>query len=469
MKRISLKTNRIIQDFSLCSTAFEKTKRFYFDNRYLKFGKENICLRKQNEGLSPFFTVFKMTDVCHSEVRGIYFKSLLTMGFFLMSIFSLSQQKISLQELIQISTENNFQNSLNDIQVKKAEMERDGVGEFPKTGIFVENEDFQPTNPDGIWKVGISQEIPWPGLNKARKNYMEELLLIHKMNREAVRVVLKRDVKKAYYELWYLQDKKNLYLQLDSIYKNLFYAATLRYNVGDVAGLDKISAEVKYSEIRAFLLQIEKEMESQQQKLMLLSNQQVYFLPEEINLAKIQEDENWSEEIHPSLLVQKQNIEVSQSMIEVQKNANKPEFSVRVFSQSYLGIDDPMSGFSVSVAFPLFGLKSMKNKVKGLEADVELQEADLKWQELNLKNQKERAMNGLEKEQILLDFYENSGLKQAEAIISASTLSYRSGEISFAELSQFIAQAISIKENYLDALNQYNQSMIEYQYLANQN
>ncbi len=69
----------------------------------------------------------------------------------------------------------------------------------------------------------------------------------------------------------------------------------------------------------------------------------------------------------------------------------------------------------------------------------------------------------------MLDFYEESGLKQAESIISASTLSYRSGEISFAELSQFIAQAISIKENYLDALNLYNQSMIDYQYLANQN
>lgn len=428
----------------------------------MKNNLKNKWLEKRD--FSFRYTPFEMTIRCHSEARGIFI-----LIFFLLSTFSFSQQKISLDELIQISTENNFQNSVNDVQIRKSELERDGAIEIPKTGVFVENEDFRPSDSQGIWKVGISQEIPWPGLNKARKNYMEQLLTTHKMNREAIKAVIKRDVKKAYYELWYLQDKKNLFLQLDSIYKNMFDAATVRYNVGDVAGLDKISAEVKYREIQAFLKQVEKDVLIQQQQLMLLSNSPIYYLPDEKNLNKISESENLSENLHPSLLVQQQNIEVSQSMIEVQKNENKPDFSARVFSQTYLGMDDPFTGFSFTVAFPLFGLKSMNNKVKSLEADVELQQAELKWQELNLNNLKNQAMTELEKEQIMLDFYEESGLNQAESIINASTLSYRSGEISFAELSQFIAQAISIKQNYLDALNLYNQSIIEYQYLANQN
>ncbi len=386
-------------------------------------------------------------------------------------IFGLTQaqQRVSLDEIIQIATESNFQNSLNDVQIRKAELERDGAIEIPKTGVFIENEDFQPSNPEGIWKVGLSQEIPWPGLNKARKNYMEQLLVTHKLNREAIQFSIKRDVKKAYYELWYLQDKKELYEQLDSIYKTMFDAATIRYNVGDVAGLDKISADVKYREIQAFLKQTEKDIQTQQQQLMLLTNSQLSYLPEDIPLSKLEETETLSENIHPSLLVQQQNIEVSQSMIDVQKNTNRPDFSARVFSQTYLGMEDPFTGFSFTVAFPLFGLRSMKTKVKALEADVELQQTELKWQELKLDNRKEQTWTQVEKEQLMLDFYEESGLKQAESIISASTLSYRSGEISFAELSQFIAQAISIKENYLDALNLYNQSMIDYQYLANQN
>ena len=56
----------------------------------------------------------------------------------------------------------------------------------------------------------------------------------------------------------------------------------------------------------------------------------------------------------------------------------------------------------------------------------------------------------------------------ADAIIKAANIAYRAGEISFAELSQFLTQAIDIQKNYLDALNQYNQSAIQLRYYLNQ-
>jgi len=68
----------------------------------------------------------------------------------------------------------------------------------------------------------------------------------------------------------------------------------------------------------------------------------------------------------------------------------------------------------------------------------------------------------------LLDYYTSAGLKQADAIIKAANLSYRSGEISFAELSQYLTQAIDIQRNYLDVLNEYNQSAIQLNYFTNQ-
>ena len=68
----------------------------------------------------------------------------------------------------------------------------------------------------------------------------------------------------------------------------------------------------------------------------------------------------------------------------------------------------------------------------------------------------------------MLAFYETTGLKQANEIIKASSLAYRSGEISFAELSQFLTQAIEIQKNYLESLNVYNQSVIQYNYYINQ-
>lgn len=393
-------------------------------------------------------------------------KYLLSLILFL-PLLTNAQQRISVDELIEIATGNNYQNTVNDARIKKAEFDKSAVAEFPKTGLFIENEDFSPSNPKGEWKIGIEQEIPWPGMNKARKNYMEQLISVHKMNREAIKAEITRDVKKSYYELWYLQEKKTLYHQLDSIYNDMFNAAVIRYNVGDVAGLDKIAAEAKSKEIRAQMSQLDKEIEIWQKQLMLLTNQQIYFLPEERALTRIISDELSEAGVHPSLLAVMQNIEADKSMIEVQRQSNKPEFSARVFSQSYLGIKDPLSGFSVGVDFPLFGKKSIKNKISALEAEVEAGETELKWKEQNLKSQQEQSLLKLEKEEIMLVFYEESGLEQSEAIISASSLSYRSGEISFSEMSSFMIQAIDIRQNYLETLNTYNQAMIEYQYLMN--
>ena len=72
------------------------------------------------------------------------------------------------------------------------------------------------------------------------------------------------------------------------------------------------------------------------------------------------------------------------------------------------------------------------------------------------------------KNKSMLSFYEGPGLKQATEIIKAASLAYRAGEISFAELSQFLTQAIEIQKNYLENLNGYNQSVIQYYYYINQ-
>ena len=73
----------------------------------------------------------------------------------------------------------------------------------------------------------------------------------------------------------------------------------------------------------------------------------------------------------------------------------------------------------------------------------------------------------MDRNKTMLQFYEGTGLKQAEEIIKAASLSYRSGEISFAELSQFLTQAIDIRKNYLEVMNQYNQSAIQFNYYNN--
>ncbi|RZK38963.1 MAG: CusA/CzcA family heavy metal efflux RND transporter [Pedobacter sp.] len=378
-----------------------------------------------------------------------------------------AQQRISVENAIGTALKNNRQLDVNEAEINTVRLNTKTASEIPKTGLFVENEDYRPSDRVGILKIGISQAIAWPGLYTARKNYLNAQLKYAELNTDLLGTVIRRDVRAAYYQLWYLQDKEHLYKRLDSIYTMLFKAAELRVRTGDVANLDKVAAEAKMKEVQAFMMQNSKEMTVQQQQLMMLLNQNEWLLPVLSPLEKLGVEFADMNGSHPLLAMQEQNVNISSSNISVQKNTNRPEFSGRFFSQRLWGANDPFTGFSVTASVPIFGAGANRNKVKVATAEREVQEKTLSYQTQLLQTQRNAAVADIEKNRALLDFYETSGLKQAEQIITAATLSYRSGEISFAELGQFLSQAIGIRQNYLDVLNQFNQSAIQFNYYNN--
>lgn len=279
---------------------------------------------------------------------------------------------------------------------------------------------------------------------------------------------IKRNVRSVYYQLWYLQDKQQLYNRLDSIYKSLNDAARLKVKTGDSPGLDSIAADVRMRELQALLQQISKEIQIQQQSLMQLLNTNELVLPLLIPLEKLPMPVLANDSVHPLLALQSQNINIANAGIAVTKNENKPEFSGRFFSQRLYGVKDPYTGFSVSATFPLFGASAYRSKVKVAQADMVLQQKQYDYDKQVLNTRQLQMQQDVEKNKSMLSFYENTGLIQADEIIKAATLAYQAGEISFAELSQFLTQGIEIQKNYLENLNAYNQSVIQFNYYINQ-
>ncbi len=378
-----------------------------------------------------------------------------------------AQQRISVKSAIDSALKYNMQIDVNRAEIGRATYSAGTANEIPKTEVFIENEDFRPSDPQGVLKIGLGQSINYPGLYKARKQYLNEQLRYYELNTTALQAAIKRDVNTVYYQLWYLQDNLQLYQQLDSIYTSLFNAASLRFKTGDVAGLDKISAEARMKEIQAIMQQNISEMQSQQQQLMLLLNTDATLLPVSKPLEKLELEVAKDHAEHPLITLQQQNINIADANITVQKNMNKPDFSGRVFSQRLWGAPDPFTGFSFSVGVPLFAGSYYKNKIRaaGAERDVEKKKLDLATRQFSIEQKK--ALTEIEKTLGMLNYYEKTGLKQADEIIKTASVSYNAGEISFAELSQFISQAIETKRNYLEVLNNYNQAVILYNYYNN--
>ena len=382
---------------------------------------------------------------------------------------------ISLNTAVNIAATNNLQVQANRLQIDRARALVRTTYEIPKTGFFAENEDMNPQNKgngflnNGVLKIGVSQSIESPGVYRARRNLAEQNLKYAELSIGTIQIELLRDVRQAYYLIWYLQNKQTLWQRLDSIYGSIAKAAILRVRTGESAGLDSIAAITKSREISVQLNQIAKDILIQQEQFKKLLKTDSAYLPEQQPFARYSINLLMDSIInHPLLLLTQQNIVIANADLQVQRQNRKPDFSGRFFSQRLYGVKNPYSGFSVSVGIPIFGKGMYQNKIRAAEIQREYQQRLYEYQRISLNTSYRQGVQELQKDVELLNFYEASGLKEAEAITKAAGIAYRAGEISFAEFSQFITQAIDIQKNYLEVLNEYNQSAIQLNYFINQ-
>lgn len=376
--------------------------------------------------------------------------------------------RISFNEAYEIALRNNLQLRSSDIAVKRSKALVGTFLDIPNTGVFAENEDVRPTDKKGILKIGISQSIQWPGIYTARRNLLQQQMRSTVLAKGVKALEIRRNLQTAYYTLWYHQSRQQLWQELDSIYRESADIARLRVKTGESAGLDSMSANARSQEINMQLRTIQNDIATQQTLLKTVLNNDTFYLPENAAMDKIEVSISPDDvTIHPLLAMQQQSVKVSQADLRLARLSPLPEFSGRFFSQSLYGLNNPYRGFSVSMGIPLLGAGNYGSKIKAARLERDYQQNIYDYERQVFNAQIQQAIQAVDKSKQMLRYYETIGLTQGKQIIKAANLSYRGGEINFAELSQYLNQAFDIQKNYLEALHQYNQNTIQLNYFLN--
>jgi cobalt-zinc-cadmium resistance protein CzcA len=179
---------------------------------------------------------------------------------------------------------------------------------------------------------------------------------------------------------------------------------------------------------------------------------------------------------NPQLQYSQQLVKISEQEKRVEKNRLMPDFMVGYFNQTligyqnttgqdrYYGKSDRFQGFTAGLAIPLwFAPQVARAKAASFMEESSRQTAD--YFRTTLNSEYEQALRELDKNQASLTYYESSALKNADLILAQARKAYRGGEIGYVEYLQSLRSAIAIKTNYLQALNQYNLSVIKVEYL----
>ena len=384
-----------------------------------------------------------------------------------------AQDKISLSGSIDSALKNNALMKVSNEQVNYYQA-------LKKTNIDIEKTlfDFGYGKINGFQndnRYTITQNIQFPGVYKNQGKINTSNISISKLTKLQKEVELKANVKKQFFQLVLMQQRKILLMQADSIYRAFSKKANQRFVAGNTDILEKITADNQ-------LAQIDNQLQSLVVGYAVLMNQ--FNLLINCNKAFEPYTENSKESLTklpdaytiqgtPLMQLQEKSILRAQQQMRLEKSKLMPSFNIGFNSSTiigwqtiaqnmerYYGTGQRFSSFNAGLSLPIF---SGAQRARIAASDVLIKQNKLEQTAVN------QQIGAMLNDAVLLylqnkklvDNYQQNILPNATVLIGAATTKLNAGEIGYLEWVMIVNQAIQIKSEYLNYVQQLNDAAIE--------
>lgn len=385
-----------------------------------------------------------------------------------------AQSPITLNEAVDTALSNSLILRNEQLRQEFSKLLAGTAFEMPKTNVSVDLGQINSYYFDNLY--GLSQTMSFPTVYSRNKTYLLDLAEASQ-SRQALSVIeMKRQIRKVFHYLLYLDQKELLLRQTDTIFAEIQRKTSLKLQLGESDILEKSNADNQRAGIAIQLNQLESDRQLYRIRLQLLLNSGQSFIPFS---DKLKYDWNKMDSslllAHPEVKQLWNEYKAAESKIRLEKSHLLPDLSLAYSSMTMhgLGADNVFytgstrfKSVQFGVSIPLFNLSAQSKKIK--MAEVESQMAINSYnQKLNeYRSQWSAGFNRLLQLQSAMSLYESSMLDNAEKMRMAANQRLEKGEIDYIEWTIIIAQYLNIKNNYLDTINQYNETLIDLQFMS---
>lgn len=402
-------------------------------------------------------------------------------GLFMIPLHGNSQTDSVITEVdqaIEIGFQNNNEVKLAENQILLSQQNKKGAFNPGKTNFNGQYGQYNSAERD--FGFSLSQDFEFPTVYTSQWNLAKEQIVGSELELEVVRNKLRWLIRKGWNQLTYLYEYKKLLVYEDSLMARFVEAAQLRYEVEATNLLEKVTAESKLSEIRNMLNVLDADILIQQRELSILLNDStgLYFMPN--SLLKMEMNYLQDSTLlanNPFMAYTRQQVEIADAEIKTNQAKFLPDLSIGYFNQSMIGtptqsgsnatIGDRFTGVQFGVSIPLF-FGSYRSNVKTARLEKENAQISADSYLISINNQFQIQLQQLFREMQNLSYYEETGLPQAELMLDNANKSYESGNIDFVSFIQIEERAIQVQKDYLIALKNYNEAVINMTYLLGQ-
>ncbi len=406
-------------------------------------------------------------------------KNLIILGCLSTGFPSYAQkQPFSIQQSISTSLQNNPSIKSSGLQIEQQRILGTSYRDFGKTSFGLQYGQSNSIKWDTYFT--IEQPIPNPSLFRSQKAYYEERIKGSQLNLAITQNELVYQVKSIYYQLSYFEAAKKLLQSQDTLFAEFLRAAVVRNKTGESNLLEKTTAETQLNEIRNKIQQNEADIIIARKQLEAYLN--LPLPPGSIidTLSKLSITAQFTDSVYqsnPEAAYIQQQINIAERTIGVEKARAKPDFSVSYFNQSIIGTQEVngisktfgagkrFQGVAASIYIPIFN-KPYASRIKSAKVDKQIAETQYDLFKINLQSQYQQAVQDYLKDLQNIRYYETSALTNGDLILRQAQIAFKNGEIGYVEFLQALRTYRDIRSEYLNAINELNQSIVRIQYLS---
>ncbi len=322
-------------------------------------------------------------------------------------------------------------------------------------------------SPSGdFYAVGVLQSVAFPTVYVKQHQLLKQQTRAAEQQQKLTGAELKRLLRGLYLELQYRQAIYQQQLLQDSLYAQISLSAQRQFDAGQVDFLVRTFASTQYGEVHARLLQAETDKAVAYQRLQLYLGDTSSFTV--VPLAKkegapVPAD---SSQVAAMPLMQywAQQQTIGRSMLSLEKHKVLPGLVFGYLNQGPRETSNYYK-FRLGITVPLWFWQYTGN-IKAARTGLDITRQKSLAQQQVITAEMQQANGDISKYARTLSYYETTGLKQVEEIITASRRFFESGEGDYISYLRNVNEGYGIRYNYLETLRSYNQALINMQYLT---
>ena len=372
------------------------------------------------------------------------------------------QQVLTESEAISRALANNKNIQAASFQVKQQQ-------QLLKSAINLPNPEFFWESPTGNFYTGsITQSIEFPTVYNNQYRLQKQQIGVAQKEKQLTEAELKYRVKLLYLEAQFADSLVRQFYIQDTLYEKIKLSAIRQFNAGQIDYLQQTFAETQYGEIHNQYLQSVTRVKAIKAQLQWLTGIKDAIAVEPLVIAASQPQFSFIPDStallsNPAVQVLQQQQAVARQNITLQKSKALPGLAIGYFNQGER--ETKWSNrFRFGITIPLwFG--QYKSKINAAKTEQQVIQSKQEGLQQELSVLVINANSEMQANWQSVQYYQQTGLRKAQEVIITSQRFFVSGEIDYISLLRNSNDAYNVYQKYLEAVRNYNLSVINYQYL----